>query len=100
MEGSSLQFAPSVVEKVWSKGHDAGFASYFVGQAVAGITDDHVFVNQIGKINMIDIIEYTGESQFFSKTWHTHDDNIKNIDPKTLKAVGQTLLKVVYEEQP
>ena len=30
--------------------------------------------------------------------WHTHADNMDVIDKATLKAVGQTLLQVIYEE--
>jgi hypothetical protein len=100
-EGASLQFAPTVVEKVWNAGKQAGYGNYFVMSPVDGITDDHVYVNQIAKINMIDIIEYDPtDGQFFSNTWHRHSDNMSNIDRKTLQAVGHTLLHVVYQEQP
>lgn len=99
MEGASIQFAPTVVDKVWRTAHQAGFADRFPMQPVDAITDDHVFVNQIGKINMIDIIEYNpNDGQYFSETWHRHSDNMSNIDKASLKAVGQTLLQVLYNE--
>jgi len=46
---------------------------------------------------MIDIIEYDSGSGF-GKYWHTQDDNMQVIDKNTLKAVGQTLLQVLYNE--
>ena len=97
-EGISLMYAPSVVQRVWSTGQRLGFQQYFIDKATDGITDDHVFVNRIAKINMIDIIEYDPSSgNYFNKHWHRHSDNLENIDPQTLKAVGQTLLQVLYE---
>ncbi|MDE5649416.1 MAG: M28 family peptidase, partial [Duncaniella sp.] len=34
----------------------------------------------------------------FTPTWHTMDDNIKNIDRSSLKAAGQTVLNVIFNE--
>ena len=34
----------------------------------------------------------------FGSFHHTHADNLENIDKSTLKAVGQTLLQVLYRE--
>ena len=47
-------------------------------------------------VPVIDIIEYNSETGF-NPTWHTMADNIDNIDPATLKAVGQSLLQYIYE---
>jgi len=57
-EEVSLQFAAKTVEKVWDKAAQLGYSDYFVKQNVGGITDDHVFVNQLAKIPMIDIVPY------------------------------------------
>jgi hypothetical protein len=97
-EGLSMQAAESVVNKVWQKGQGLGYGKYFVDKTVGGITDDHAFVIKNTGIKMIDIIQYNNESQFFGEYWHTHDDNIKVIDKQTLKAVGQTVLEVLYSE--
>lgn len=99
-EGVSMQYAPSVVNKVWKKGQSIGYGQYFVNDYCGGITDDHTFVNQITGIPMIDIIHYNyqDEAQFFGDYWHTHNDNMDAVDKNTLKAVGQTLLEVLYEE--
>ena len=63
----------------------------------SGIIDDHYYVNKIAKIPTIDIIHYDAASRTgFPSHWHTHNDNMSAIDKNTLKAVGQTLLEVIY----
>ena len=39
------------------------------------------------------------ENSSFGPTWHTVNDNINNIDRNTLKAVGQTVMDVIYNEK-
>lgn len=98
-EGSSMQFAPSVVEQIWATAASIGFANRFIDKQVEGIIDDHVYVNQIAKINMIDIIEYdNSDGNFFNAHWHTQKDDMNNIDRQTLKAVGQTLSQTMYQQ--
>jgi len=99
MEGFSMEFAPSIVNKVWNAAERIGYGLYFVPNEVAPITDDHYYVNKYAKIPMIDIIAYDPLSdQFFPDYHHTHDDNMDIISKETLKAVGQTVLQVIYEE--
>lgn len=98
MEGNSKQFASFVVEKVWKTGVNLGFSDYFIFQDGGWITDDHVYVNRIN-IPSIDIIASDASSSTgFPKHWHTHEDNMDVIDKRTLKAVGQTVMHVVYSE--
>ena len=98
-EEVSRAYAPQVVEKVWRLAKNMGFANYFVDQETGGLTDDHLFVNQIAKIPMIDIINRSTEtSTGFGHYWHTQKDNIDIIDKRTLRAVGQTLLAAIYNE--
>ncbi|QHT67017.1 M28 family peptidase [Rhodocytophaga rosea] len=98
-EGTSMENAPSVVEKVWNIANALGHGGMFINQTSTGITDDHVFVNRIAKINMIDIIDYdSAGDDYFGSYHHTHADNMLIIDKTTLKAVGQTVLQTLYEE--
>ncbi len=97
-EGVSLQYAPQIVEKVWSAADEAGYSDYFVRQNVASVTDDHVFVNRLAKIPMIDIVPYHPSSGFFGSFHHTTKDNLDIISKETLKAVGQTVVLVIYNE--
>ena len=56
-------------------------------------------MNQIAGIKTIDIINLTHDPESpFAPHWHTHADNLNIIDRATLKAVGQTLLQVIYEQ--
>lgn len=99
-EAYSLQLASDVVRQVWTTASRLGFSNYFIDEAGPGITDDHVPVNQVGHIPMIDIIHTrpNNMNKTFFDQWHTAHDTMENIDPKTLKAVGQTLVQVLYQE--
>ncbi len=99
MEGISTQYAGDVQQKVWQAAGDAGYSSYFPYVAAVDITDDHVAVNRIANIKTVDIINLTPDQEHpFAAHWHTHADNMSIIDKGTLKAVGQTLLQVIYEQ--
>ncbi|MEZ0609334.1 M28 family peptidase [Fibrella sp. WM1] len=98
-EGYSMQYAPSVVQTVWNTASQLGFGQYFVDANGGAITDDHMAPNLIAKIPMIDII-HTSQVGGFFPDWHTTEDDMRNIDRGTLKAVGQTLIQVAYNEQP
>lgn len=100
-EGLSMQYAPEIVKKVWRAARQAGYGSYFPKSDGGMITDDHVPVNQIAKIPCIDVIPYYPDcaQSSFGPTWHTLADNMDNIDKNTLKAVGQTMIQVIYTEK-
>ena len=95
-EGWSLQYAPQVVQNIWKLGQSMGYGHYFVNKRVAGLVDDHMYVNQIAKIPMIDIINYAQNS--FGSYHHTHDDDMDIIDKRTLGVVGQVVLAHIMRE--
>lgn len=98
-EQYSMTYAPSVVDKVWGAAHRIGYGKWFSYDDGGGyITDDHLQVNR-GGIPCIDVIGSDTEDGGFPRTWHTMNDNIKNINKETLKAVGQTMLEVIWTEQ-
>ncbi len=99
-EGFSTQRANEVVRTVWNTASQLGYSNYFIDQQGPSITDDHLPVNDVAKIPMIDIIHtrMNDPSRTFFDDWHTTGDDMKNIDPNTLKAVGQTLIQVLYNE--
>ncbi|MBP5307110.1 MAG: M28 family peptidase [Paludibacteraceae bacterium] len=96
-EGFSLQYASAVVQKVWSAGQILGYGQYFRNARLGMITDDHVVVNRMTGIPAIDIIHF--DEQGFGSYWHTSDDGMQNVSVSTLRAVGETVLKVIREEQ-
>jgi hypothetical protein len=56
-------------------------------------------VNSIARIPTIDIIHLQeNQNSSFASYWHTHNDNMASVDKNALKAVGQTLLRLIYEE--
>ena len=98
-EGASLYYASQVVSRVWRAAEVAGYSGYFVKEEGGSITDDHIPVNQIAHIPCIDIIPYYPQclESSFGPTWHTVNDDMQHIDRNTLKAVGQTLVQVLWE---
>jgi len=100
-EGYSMQFAKGVVDKVWNTANSIGYSDFFKYVDASGITDDHYYVNTLAKIPMIDIIEYNmnpADNDWFGPYHHRHTDTMDIISERTLKAVGQTVLHVVYTE--
>lgn len=95
----SQQLAPNVVAKVWNEAGRLGFADIFLKSEGGAVTDDHLVLSTAG-IPTVDIIESqhpaTGS---FGPAWHTHADDMSNIDRRTLGAVGKTVLNVVYKEK-
>jgi len=99
-EGTSYYYAPGILEKVWQTAQAIGYGNYFVSERTSPITDDHSYVNQLCKIPTIDIIDNDPATPSnFYRHWHTHQDNLENIDKKSLKAVGQTLMQLLYNEK-
>ena len=93
----SKQYAPKVLENVWNIAAKLGYSNFFIPADGGSITDDHVAVNQIAGIPCIDIIDFNPASQTgFPSTWHTLDDNMQHIDKNTLKAVGETIMHVLF----
>lgn len=100
-EGFSLQYAPGIVDKVWAAAKTVGFGSLFPDSDGGMITDDHVPVNETAKIPTVDIIPYYPDCRQsnFGPTWHTVSDDMQHIDRATLKAVGQTMVQVLWSEK-
>lgn len=98
-EIASHQLAGSIVDKVWGTASMSGYGNVFINQIGGAVMDDHVYVNQLG-IPCIDIIEnQNSQTGSFPPTWHTHADNMSNISRTSLKAVGQVVLNVIYNEK-
>jgi glutaminyl-peptide cyclotransferase len=99
LEAGSTAMAGNIQQRVWKAAGDAEVSSWFPYAPGPEIIDDHVPVNKITGIRTIDIIHLTPDPENpFPAHWHTHADNMSVIDKGTLRAVGQTLLRVIYEE--
>ena len=100
-ESVSKQYASEIVNKVWRTASQIGYGSYFPMPEGGMITDDHVPVNEKAGIACIDIIPFYPDCQqsSFGPTWHTINDTMEHIDRATLKAVGQTMVQILYSEK-
>lgn len=95
----SMVYAQYIANRVWSVAINSGYGSSFVNAIGGSVIDDHYYINQAG-IPCVDIIENLNpQTQSFNPTWHTLDDNMSNIDRNSLKAVGQTVLNLIYIEK-
>lgn len=99
-EGTSMALAPNVVRKVWNTAQKLGYGEYFKNDVTPQTIDDNLFVSQIGGIPSANIVHYHTQvlPMGYGAFHHTHKDNMSIIDTATLKAVGQTILEVIYQE--
>ena len=99
-EGYSVKYASDVLEKVWSIAAKLGYGNYFLSKSGGYITDDHLPVNQHHRAPSVNIINLKTDTHTgFAPHWHTHRDDMRNIDKGSLKAAGQTVMEVIYIEK-
>ena len=98
-EGYSMEFAPSIVEKVWNHAQRLGYSHVFIQKTQAGVTDDHLFVNTIARIPMINIVHFEPGIGYFGDFHHSQKDNLDLISKDMLGIVGTTVLNTIYYER-
>ncbi len=99
-ESFALENAPMITRKIWSNAERLGYGDMFPRTVGGAVTDDHMILTRAG-IPTTNIIELNNhETQSFPPSWHTSNDNMSNIDKRTLQAVGDIVLDVVYTEKP
>lgn len=98
-EGTSVYFAPGIVEKVWHAAAGLGYGNMFINDITGETTDDHLFVNKYSGIPTIDIVHYNMQSMSYPEWHHRQSDNLDIIDPSTIQAVGNVLVDVIYNEK-
>ncbi len=97
-EPNSMRFAPDIVDLVWKIAFQIG-VSTFSNQICSPIYDDHIPLGEVGikVINIIDADLVGADNPDPDRNyWHTHNDTIENISPKTLGEVGRVLLQLIY----
>jgi glutaminyl-peptide cyclotransferase len=89
IESYSQQYAPDLVDRVWTKAEDLGL--YVFDRAMGpDVVDDHRELFRVG-IPAIDIIDFDYEH------WHTTQDTPDKCSPESLGIVGTLLLNLIYE---
>lgn len=90
-EKNSEMVAPEINDKVWKAAEELGVKAFQFGVRHE-IQDDHLPLQEAG-VKAIDLID------FDYGHWHTLDDTPDKCSPEALKAVGDVLAKVVYDEK-
>lgn len=96
-EQHSMQYAPDIVNLVWSKAKELGYAQFVDGLGEL-VNDDHLQLNQVG-IKTIDLIDFNFPDPT-NRYWHTHEDTPDKCSAESLEAVGTVITHVVYSQQP
>lgn len=97
-EGYSMEFAPTIVDKVWDHAQRLGYSHVFIRKTQAGVTDDHLFVNKLARIPMINIVHFEPGVGYFGDFHHSQKDNLQLISKDMLGIVGTTVLNTIYYE--
>ncbi len=92
-EQYSQERHPDINDKVWNAAKALGYGAQFPDTAKYAIGDDHLPFNNAG-IPAIDIIGW--EYPY----WHTLQDTADKCSAQSLKAVGDVMAKVIYDEKP
>ncbi len=95
----SRQYAPGLTDKIWQCAFALGYGGVFVNQQTDPILDDHLYVNELAGIPMVDIVQNTQGISFF-KHWHTTTDNLQNLRGETMQMVATVAMKTVYGDYP
>lgn len=97
-EAFSDEYAPEIVQMVWTAASTLGYSTFFPHADGGAVMDDHVPVNEVAGIPTIDIIPHYPDcsASSFGPTWHTLSDDVAHIDKSTLRAVGQTITYVLF----
>lgn len=99
-EGTSIAYAPWLVDKIWNRAAEMGYTASFINDQTGQTTDDHVYVNGVAQIPCIDIVGFDVPRGTYRYWHHCHSDNMDIIDKNTLKTVGHVVLDVLYNETP
>jgi hypothetical protein len=87
IDGNSNNFAPALVERIFKK---ADKIPQIHPEVRHFITDDHIPLNQAGIPTLLLI-------DFDYPYWHTLEDTPDKCSPESLQAVGDLLVRILYE---
>jgi glutaminyl-peptide cyclotransferase len=83
---------PWLEEVVYEAATRLGYQSHFFGRTLPGVSDDHIPFVKRG-VPSADLIDFNyGYNDVF---WHTTQDTIDKLSPKSLEIVGSTMLETV-----
>jgi glutaminyl-peptide cyclotransferase len=85
-----------LADLVWATADKLGYSSVFVTDTTEAISDDHFSFTK-RKVPSVDIIDLDAVHDV--PYWHTPQDTLDKISPKTLAIVGYTILESIKELQ-
>ncbi|HBP45371.1 MAG TPA: glutamine cyclotransferase [Flavobacteriales bacterium] len=99
-EGTSMAYAPYVVERLWSSAERLGYGNYFKQDVTPETIDDNLFVSEFAGIPSANIVHYQVQvlPMGYGPFHHTHADNLSIISTATLEAVGNTVIDVIWND--
>jgi len=83
-EPGSRRAAPELLSAIWSAGQVTGHPQFVAEPMPEALIDDHVALTRAGVPSIL-IIDYRYPA------WHTHADDLDQVDAASLEAVGETL---------
>jgi Zn-dependent M28 family amino/carboxypeptidase len=84
----------SLNELVWKIAAQLGYQNIFVNEQIAGVSDDHLsFLAR--KVPSVDLINLNTSTSY----WHTPQDTMDKISPKSLAIVGHVILETIKQLQ-
>jgi hypothetical protein len=88
-----------LVSLMWNTADRLGYKSVFVRNEISGMTDDHTPFLKRG-VPAVDVIDYMGYAPSSSMPyWHTAEDTMDKLSPKSFAIVGHVILESVSELQ-
>ncbi|MEI6915120.1 MAG: M28 family peptidase [Armatimonadota bacterium] len=89
-ESNSQGAAPQLMDRIYTHAKSAGLQNYFPDEDGPSISDDHLPLINAG-IPTVDLISFN------YAYWHTHEDTLDKCSPDSLRAVGEVVLRTLYE---
>lgn len=84
----------SDADLVWKTGQRLGYQDVFATEEILGVADDHLSFSSRG-VPVVDLIDMNTTTGY----WHTPQDTLDKISPKSLAIVGHALLETIKKLQ-
>lgn len=99
-EENSFRFAPHLVKEVWGIAAELNI-NEFVPKIIHTVRDDHLPLNEIGRIPTIDLIDfdYPAPGSQRKKYWHTTDDTPDKCSGDSMTKVGAVVLEWIKRQK-
>lgn len=83
---------PWLVEAIWSTARALGYGKQFPDRSSSIGDDDHMPFKRLG-VAVVDVIDFEfGDGPQDNRYWHTADDTLDKVSPRSLQIIGEVLL--------